>query len=482
MKRSFLVLFLSTALAFIGLWGCNEDVLPDIPNINYSIIDGDRIRTTKSEIARFTSYSKTDKSTNYGDTVLTFNSNRRYPTEKAADVSKLKRPNSNQPFRYVALGGDGELSMGSGFMMGGISREGQLLSYPSLLAKQFGINDFEPGLFSPNEYNGSGRKVLAKENYTGTNLPKYKQAANNLAKVRAVNLNKPDFEYLTKIGAGKLDNYCGYSFSYPTLGSQIVGGEGHVGPRISNGFNTRLEFSKGNKTKSIDEEIRLRKDIDFFTIELGVLVSSDNPYKYNGELAALKEFTERGLKGVVIIAPEFLVPPIYRKLTWEQVLVKSQAVSGTIYQVTEAGGGRAITLDNYFKVFPTSEIDSLVSERVHLSLKKGLTTKNPLGSFEAVYDGGWDYNYNRLLEKINDSNKSFPVVDINKYISYLIENEVGTVDGVIVDASFPSGNLYSSDGISLSPLGQALVTNEIVRAINKFYGTNISLINTRAFL
>lgn len=57
-----------------------------------------------------------------------------------------------------------------------------------------------------------------------------------------------------------------------------------------------------------------------------------------------------------------------------------------------------------------------------------------------------------------------------------------THDGVKIDPSYPNGNFFSSDAVYPTPLGNAVIANEAILVLNKFYGLSIPLIPTKEYL
>jgi lysophospholipase L1-like esterase len=134
---------------------------------------------------------------------------------------------------------------------------------------------------------------------------------------------------------------------------------------------------------------------------------------------------------------------------------------------------------------PTSEVDSLLSPKVNILLKKGLNEKKPLGipSLEPNrYDSNnmiirYNEHLNYYARKVN-----FPVVDINSLYEKILKGGYVTDDGVKIDASFPVGNFFSSDGINPTAFGQAVIANEVIKVLNASYKTGIPLIKTAEYL
>lgn len=72
----------------------------------------------------------------------------------------------------------------------------------------------------------------------------------------------------------------------------------------------------------------------------------------------------------------------------------------------------------------------------------------------------------------------FAVVDVYSIYKSIYKGTYQSPDGVSVTVE----DFYSSDGVYPSAFGQAVMTNETIRAINAHYKTKIPLINTREYL
>lgn len=76
--------------------------------------------------------------------------------------------------------------------------------------------------------------------------------------------------------------------------------------------------------------------------------------------------------------------------------------------------------------------------------------------------------------------KDLAVVDLFDLYQRIHRGGYTTDDGVPIDGT-AHGNFFSSDGIYPLPLGQAIIANEVIKAINKHYGAKIPLIDTAGF-
>jgi hypothetical protein len=133
-----------------------------------------------------------------------------------------------------------------------------------------------------------------------------------------------------------------------------------------------------------------------------------------------------------------------------------------------------------------SAFDSLLSPVVNINIKPGITIHRPV---ELNYKKS-GYNYDDESKILNDNKDlsyfanrlGFPVVDLYSLYKRLKNGSSIMIDGVEVSGKWPGGNFYSNDGQNPSAFGQAIITNEIIKVINSYYKTDISLINTRDFL
>jgi hypothetical protein len=85
-------------------------------------------------------------------------------------------------------------------------------------------------------------------------------------------------------------------------------------------------------------------------------------------------------------------------------------------------------------------------------------------------------------QKISDLGNMFPIahVDINKYLAEAATTGV-VIDGVELNTTFIQGNIFSTDGIHLTPMGSAMVAHYFIEAINKGFGASIPQVNVAEF-
>jgi hypothetical protein len=494
------------SIAYLML-SCNpKEILEpaDSVNFEFSIVNGDTVRTEKTngfeKIKTKHYFSKNEIFV--GDTIVVFKEPKFHTKpSKLPNLNNLKNNEDpllkGKPLRYVAIGG----STAAGYRDGGWFNEGIATSYPNLLSIQLGINNFKQPYFDANEYNGYGRRVPTKINYTGGPIQKFKEANNNLA-VR----NSDKFEM--KPFTGSLDNFAIpmlYSLSYY---------DGRLTNANTSNNSAKASFkrvvSDGNyHTKIFDKN----NNFDFVTIDFGLneyyeeyfgLYPGDerNGYKYNStekiinqlpgeyepqstftpttrfvssQLAIARKLEEFGVKKAVILN---MPDPTFTSLNSSLPIEKFNA---------ELYGSKILYIQNsvfrlenekFFK--SNSTIDSLLGKNVNINLKKGLSFERPLTMWPfggSKFKGGYAFELNDELKFIA-KRFGWALVDIEKLYIDIFESKYVSWDGVKVSKEL----FYSTDGLFPSALGNAVIANEIIKTTNSFYKTDIQQISIKEYL
>ena len=132
------------------LGGCN------VPNTEPSVIDMDTtgLRITQSIKEMYEKVQNGKKWVLIGDTIVRKKDIKLHTPPKQVDLGDLKKKDGSA-FKYIAIGG----SFTAGVREGGLHQEGQLTSFPNLLARQMLISDFSQPLFNDKDFNGYGYKT-----------------------------------------------------------------------------------------------------------------------------------------------------------------------------------------------------------------------------------------------------------------------------------------------------------------------------------
>ena len=87
---------------------------------------------------------------------------------------------------------------------------------------------------------------------------------------------------------------------------------------------------------------------------------------------------------------------------------------------------------------------------------------------------------NTIIESVAAATAA-TVVDFNAIYDDVLQNGY-RVGGVTLTGAFLTGGIFSYDGVHPQTLGNAVIANEFVKAINAAYGTEVPLVNLRPYL
>jgi len=86
--------------------------------------------------------------------------------------------------------------------------------------------------------------------------------------------------------------------------------------------------------------------------------------------------------------------------------------------------------------------------------------------------------FNTKLKSLADAN-GLAFVDVNAFMNTV---KTGIMyNGVGINASFVAGGAFSLDGVHLTPLGNALLANSFIKAINSKYGSTIPQVDATRY-
>ena len=87
-------------------------------------------------------------------------------------------------------------------------------------------------------------------------------------------------------------------------------------------------------------------------------------------------------------------------------------------------------------------------------------------------------NYNIKLRAVAQA-KGLAFVDVNAFYKKISTGVV--YNGVAINAQFVKGGMFSLDGLQLNPLGNAMLANEFIKAINQTYSSTISQLDVTKY-
>lgn len=384
--------------------------------------------------------------------------------------------------RYIAVGN----SLTSGFADNGLYLEGQQNSYPLMLATQMknvGGGEFFTPFFNSGQENGSGYIRLSGFNPNGT--PIITPVTNNLAL-------RPDAPGFYTKYTGDLNNY---GVPGITLSAITLPNYGNLNPY----FERLLPGSVPTNTSTSYIDFVTAKPFTFFSMWLG---NNDIlGYATTGGASPASQPTPKGLftslynlavgrmtsnnaKGVVATIPDVLSTPFFNTVTLTSILATVHLTAptiNTIYIQTGAGQVRPATAQDYF-VLPlgSAGLIGVVTGGLPYGLHPGNPVENKyvLDAAEAATVADFTNSYNATI-KAAAATKGLAVVD-----AYALLKQYGAgkvVNGEAVSAAFITGNLFSLDGIHLTPLGYSIVANEFIKSINSTYGASIPIVDVTKY-
>ncbi|SHM78631.1 SGNH/GDSL hydrolase family protein [Mucilaginibacter sp. OK098] len=392
--------------------------------------------------------------------------------------------------RYISIGN----SLTAGYADGGLYRAGQLVSYPSIIAKQMesvGGGSFTQPLFSTDQANGSGYLSLTGFNADGT--PITTPVTSNLA-IRGI-LPVPGFGNVTLY-----TKYTGDINNYGVPGIKLL----HIvyAPYGNlNGFYERLLTGSAPTNSTTYLDFVTAKPFTFFSNWLGNndalgyatsggagdVLTDKNTFAQLYSLL-ISKMTASGQKGVVGTIPDVTFGPYFNTITVGAVLGAVQKANPQVQAIfinALVSGGTyaprpATAKDLIVLTFPTSKIGQPVTTP-YGTLPYGLTPYTPidnqyvLDANEVALTQNYIQSYNETIKSIAAA-KGLAVFDSYAFLNNVKQNGL-IVNGVSLNLNYISGGLFSLDGIHLTPRGYAIVANEFIKAINAKYGSSIPLAN-----
>jgi lysophospholipase L1-like esterase len=401
--------------------------------------------------------------------------------------------------RYISLGN----SLTAGYADGGLYLEGQLNSYPSIIAKQMALvggGTFSQPLFNADQANGSGYIKLT--GFTATGSPITAPVTTNLAVRGTAAIPGFGTVVLYTKYTGEINNYGvpGIKLQHVTVAQY-----GNL-----NGYYERMLPGNAGTNTTAYLDFVTAKPFTFFTDWLG---NNDAlGYATSGGAAdaltpkdqfaglyslSIGKLTAGGAKGAVATIPDVTAVPYFTTVTVGAILAGVKAANPSVtalyinarssadIAVTTYAARAATAADLVVLTFPTSKIGQPVTVPGVGTVPYGLTQYAPIEN-QYVLDGNEvtltkDYvnDYNTTIKAVATS-KGLAVFDAFTFLNNLKANGM-VIDGVNLNSNYISGGVFSLDGIHLTPRGYAIVANEFIKAINAKYGSNIPKASVSAY-
>lgn len=395
---------------------------------------------------------------------------------------EVVRPNANFQ-KYIAIGN----SLSAGFADGGLYLEGQQVAFPNLIAQQLkhvGGGDFVTPFFSEEQSNGSGYlRLVSLENGS----PQTEPVTDKLA-IRGQNPNGQPL--YTRYTGGAINN-----FGVPGMRLDMAFTEG-IGTVLGNPYFERL-LPENTSPATTFFGYTTSQEHTFFTFWLG---NNDAlQYAMNGAVNAgptttltelplftmlynnyINALTAGGQKGAVANIPDVTSIPYFTTVTYAQIMQGVRAATNNAVEnifIETKTGPRAATESDYFVLtFPTAELGQPNAQGIPYGFHPLNAIKDELvldqAEAEAVKKRVSEYN--TVIKQVAES-KGLAFVDVHSFLNRV---KAGTVyNGVPLSSSFIVGNAFSLDGVHLTPIGNGIVANLFIQAINNQYGGSIPIVD-----
>ncbi|MCS6821996.1 MAG: SGNH/GDSL hydrolase family protein [Microscillaceae bacterium] len=429
--------------------------------------------------------------------------------------------------KYVAVGN----SLTAGFADNGLYREGQLNSYPALLAQQFklvGGGDFIQPLFSEAQANGTGYLVL-----TGLPTPQSPTPRTAIIPPQAIRgLNSMNSPLFTKF-TGPNQN-----LGVPGIRMENVQQPGY-GSQLGNPYFERLLPDDQPLKTYLQYVAENIQGATFFSCWIGnndalgyatsgglVPMTSDATFEANCKalLNVLANPDAEGKarrQGIVVSIPSVTSAAFFNTVSVNTILSQVNAAlraqnpcAAPVRQlfIQTASGVRASspnalplapnpacnllgfpatadTGDLYFlgSLAEYARIGSTTYGAGQpfpygLDPNNPLTTQHVLDRAEVAAVNSQIVRYNTILRR-EAERMGLAFYDVNETLNLIRNNQANgyRVNGVPFRLDFVSGGVFSLDGIHLTQAANAVIANEIIERINKHYGSTIPKLDVSRF-
>lgn len=400
------------------------------------------------------------------------------PSPGSVNLGDLKGNSATEPL-MISIGE----GVGAGYRDGGLYRQGQLTSYPNLVARQMGLANFDQALFE--KENGNGTGYLVKSN-SGT-IPVFNEVTNNLVYTeKGSTLMKPYSGKMTdnfsapfggrNIFAINPAQELTYNNDFytknprPAYASNInyLWVNGFVNASlfsryVGTGYNSAWDYAK-----TIKPEIALFEtgiDVYIFNNLQGGGSGLFGGSEFYWERQILDYLKEKGTKSILATVPKVLDFPYFKWYTYENLMKKTGKPIGI--QANDALTPAAATADIIF--LPTTNVVSLYNGNFKYAY---LTDEDVIRKSEISKPE----TYNEILLMWSKQYNQ-PLVDFYTVYKKVLAGNYVSDDGFKIDPSYPNGNFFSADGLYPSAIGQAVLANEVIKVLNSSYRAQIPLIN-----
>lgn len=365
--------------------------------------------------------------------------------------------------KYIAVGG----SLTAGYTNGGLYREGQLASYPNLVAQQAGVK-FDQALFPAGQENGTGYWATTQSN---TSL-QFDKISDKLAVLTTSPLT------LAKHSGGVANNY-------GVVGLRVSDvNKAGFGNAKTQGFNPFFEriLPAGKEETSYTDFVK-ESNATFFVASIGeqdllsyatsggkISTTETSSFALNIQ-KLLDALVANKAKGILTNIPNILDLPHFNFYTFQE-LAKNVGTTD-IYITTGNGIVRAATANDkiLMEAIPNVGKTNTGNQKKGFSIAYPLTNEEVLDKDEISIIASRLSDFNGVL-KLEADKRGIILADLNGLYAQ-VKSKTYTVNGVKFDNSLFTGGFFSLDGINPTPRGSAVIANEVIKVINENYKNSL---------
>lgn len=380
----------------------------------------------------------------------------------------------------MALGG----GVAAGYRDGGLFREGQITSYPNLVARQMGLTNFKQPLFERESGNGTGRLVIDK----ASNDLRWKEVTNNLAYEERETFPKfkpysgPPINNFSVPGLhpifynGGLGEFVENAVSYykanplpdEKTNANYLWDKYDISASLASRFMPSSAGTGWDRINGLMPDlgiIDVGMDIYLMThIRGGGLGLYDGQRWPTWELQMLDRTKNTGMKYVYTTIPDVLDFPYFKIYNYKEAVRRT----GSVPKILKEGRKFVEEVMPEDILLPTANVVNYIDGKF----------EGPLTDADVIRteEMGRPEYYNQMYIQKWVKDYKHPLVDFYSIYKKVLAGQYVSEDGFRIDPSFPNGNFFSSDGIYPSAIGQAVLANEVIKVFNAAYGMQIPLI------
>lgn len=359
--------------------------------------------------------------------------------------------------KYISIGG----SLVAGYTNGGLYRDGQLTSFPNLIAQQAGVT-FDQALFSIEQENGTGYlttsinnstiifdKIINKSAIITTNpltLTKYSGSLNNYG---VVGLRMSD---MGKVGLGntKIQDFNPYFERIIPVGKEDY---------------TYSDFIKESNPTFFLASIGENDLLAFATSGGQTPMTATSGFSLNCQ-KLLTALVANNAQGIITNVVNITDLPYFNFYSFAE-LAKNSGVSD-IYITTGNGIVRAATANDKILL---DAIPNVGKNKKGFSATFPLSPQEVLDKDEINVIASLLSDYNGVL-KYEAEKRNITFFDL-KGLYTQIKNQTYSANGIQFDNSLMKGGFFSLDGLNPTPRGSAVIANEMIKVINEKYKNSL---------